>query len=34
MDYIRTVLLAGVKQARLVAEQTLMEVRQVMNMAL
>jgi tryptophanyl-tRNA synthetase len=34
MDYIRAVLLAGVKQARLVAEQTLTEVRQVMNMAL
>ena len=34
MDYVRAVLLSGVKQARLVAEQTLMEVRQVMNMAL
>ena len=34
MDYIRAILLAGVKQARGVAEQTLMEVRQVMNMAL
>jgi tryptophanyl-tRNA synthetase len=32
MDYIRSVLYAGVKQARLVGEQTLLEVRQVMNM--
>jgi tryptophanyl-tRNA synthetase len=32
MDYIRAVLYAGVKQARLVGEQTLVEVRQVMNM--
>ena len=32
MDYIRAVLNAGVKQARMVGEQTLVEVRQVMNM--
>lgn len=32
MDYIRAVLQAGVEQARLVGEQTLLEVRQVMNM--
>jgi tryptophanyl-tRNA synthetase len=32
MDYIRAVLMAGVRQARLVGEQTLLEVRQVMNM--
>jgi tryptophanyl-tRNA synthetase len=32
MDYVRNVLNAGVKQARLVGEQTLLEVRQVMNM--
>lgn len=33
-DYIRAVLLAGVRQARGVAEQTLLEVRRVMNMEL
>jgi tryptophanyl-tRNA synthetase len=32
MDYIRSVLTAGVEQARMVGEQTLGEVRQVMNM--
>jgi tryptophanyl-tRNA synthetase len=32
MDYIRDVLKMGVWQARLVGEQTLLEVRQVMNM--
>jgi tryptophanyl-tRNA synthetase len=32
MDYIREVLRAGVAQARTVGEQTLMEVRQAMNM--
>jgi tryptophanyl-tRNA synthetase len=34
MDYIRAVLMAGVKQARMIAEQTLLEVRHVMNMEL
>jgi tryptophanyl-tRNA synthetase len=32
MDYIREVLNAGVRQARTVGEQTLLEVRQAMNM--
>jgi tryptophanyl-tRNA synthetase len=32
MDYIRGVLMAGVRQARSVGEQTLLEVRQAMNM--
>ncbi|MFZ2097082.1 MAG: tryptophan--tRNA ligase [Anaerolineales bacterium] len=32
MDYIREVLNAGVRQARAVGEQTLLEVRQAMNM--
>ena len=32
MDYIRAVLNAGVEQARMVGAQTLLEVRQVMNM--
>ena len=32
LDFIRAVLNAGVKQARMVGEQTLVEVRQVMNM--
>jgi tryptophanyl-tRNA synthetase len=34
LDYIQAVLLAGVKQARSVAEATLLEVRRVMNMEL
>jgi tryptophanyl-tRNA synthetase len=34
MDYIRSVLMGGVKQARMIAEQTLLEVRHVMNMDL
>jgi tryptophanyl-tRNA synthetase len=32
MDYIRSVLYAGVRQARTIGEQTLLQVRQVMNM--
>jgi tryptophanyl-tRNA synthetase len=32
MDYVRSVLNSGIRQARLVGEQTLLEVRRVMNM--